>query len=97
MPVLNENEVKLYIQEKYVSNTLPNENIFTDKIVKKIYRLSNGIIDRVDILCLQYLDDPVKKATKTKSHLILNNILLLTKYRSFYYYYCRYLYCFISI
>lgn len=84
MSVLNENEVKLYIQEKYISNTLPNENIFTDKIVKKIYRLSNGITDRVDILCLQYLDDPVKKATKTKSHLILNNILLLTKYRLFY-------------
>ena len=41
-------------------------------------------LDRVDILCLQYLDDPVKKATKTKSHLILNNILLLTKYRLFY-------------
>ena len=84
MSVLNENEVKLYIQEKYISNTLPNENIFTDKIVKKIYRLSNGITDRVDILCLQYLDDPVKKATKTKNHLILNNILLLTKYRLFY-------------
>ena len=84
MSVLNENEVKLYIQEKYISNTLSNENIFTDKIVKKIYRLSNGIADRVDILCLQYLDDPVKKATKTKSHLILNNILLLTKYKSFY-------------
>ena len=84
MSVLNENEVKLYIQEKYISNTLPNENIFTDKIVKNIYRLSNGITDRVDILCLQYLDDPVKKATKTKSHLILNNILLLTKYRLFY-------------
>ena len=84
MPVLNENEVKLYIQEKYISNTLSNENIFTDKIVKKIYRLSNGITDRIDILCLQYLDDPVKKATKTKSHLILNNILLLTKYRLFY-------------
>ena len=84
MSVLNENEVKLYIQEKYISNTLSNENIFTDKIVKNIYRLSNGITDRVDILCLQYLDDPVKKATKTKSHLILNNILLLTKYRLFY-------------
>ena len=84
MSVLNENEVKLYIQEKYISNTLSNENTFTDKIVKKIYRLSNGITDRVDILCLQYLDDPVKKATKTKSHLILNNILLLTKYRLFY-------------
>jgi len=84
MSVLNENEVKLYIQDKYISNTLSNENIFTDKIVKKIYRLSNGITDRVDILCLQYLDDPVKKAAKTKSHLILNNILLLTKYRSFY-------------
>ena len=84
MSVLNENEVKLYIQEKYISNTLSNENIFTDKIVKKIYRLSNGITDRVDILCLQYLDDPVKKATKNKSHLILNNILLLTKYRLFY-------------
>ena len=84
MSVLNENEVKLYIQEKYISNTLPNENIFTDKIVKKIYRLSNGITDRVDILCLQYLDDPVKKVTKTESHLILNNILLLTKYRLFY-------------
>ena len=84
MSVLNENEVKLYIQEKYISNTLSNENIFTDKIVKKIYRLSNGITDRVDILCLQYLDDPVKKATKTKSHLILNNILLLTKYKLFY-------------
>ena len=84
MSVLNENEVKLYIQEKYISNILSNENIFTDKIVKKIYRLSNGITDRVDILCLQYLDDPVKKATKTKSHLISNNILLLTKYRLFY-------------
>jgi len=84
MSVLNENEAKLYIQEKYISNTLSNENIFTDKIVKKIYRLSNGITDRVDILCLQYLDDPVKKATNTKSHLILNNILLLTKYRLFY-------------
>ena len=84
MSVLNENEVKLYIQEKYISNTLSNENIFTDKIVKKIYRLSNGITDKVDILCLQYLDDPVKKETKTKSYLMLNNILLLTKYRLFY-------------
>ena len=84
MSVLNENEVKLYIQEKYISNTLSNENIFTDKIVKKIYRLSNGITDRIDILCLQYLDDPVKKVAKTESHLILNNILLLTKYRLFY-------------
>ena len=84
MSVLNENEVKLYIQEKYISNILSNENIFTDKIVKKIYRLSNGITDRIDILCLQYLDDPVKRATKTKSHLISNNILLLTKYRLFY-------------
>ena len=84
MSVLNENEVKLYIQEKYISNALSNENIFTDKIVKKIYRLSSGITDRVDILCLQYLDDPVKKATKTKSHLFLDNILLLTKHRLFY-------------
>jgi hypothetical protein len=84
MSVLNENEVKLYIQEKYISNTLSNENIFTDKIVKKIYRLSNGITDRVDILCLQYLDDPAKKVTKTKSHLFLDNILLLTKHRLFY-------------
>jgi type II secretory pathway predicted ATPase ExeA len=66
MSVLNENEVKLYIQEKYISNTLSNENIFTDKIVKKIYRLSNGITDRVDILCLQYLDDPVKRQQKLK-------------------------------
>ena len=84
MSVLNENEVKLYIQEKYISNTLSNENIFTDKIVKKIYRLSNGITDRVDILCLQYLNDPANKVTSTRSHLILNNILLLKKYRLFY-------------
>ena len=84
MSVLNEHEVKLYIQEKYISNTLSDENIFTDKIVNKIYRLSNGITDRVDILCLQYLDDPVKKTKKTKNHLILNNILLLTKYKLFY-------------
>ena len=33
MSVLNENEVKLYIQEKYISNTLSNENIFTDKTI----------------------------------------------------------------
>ncbi len=66
MSVLNEHEVKLYIQEKYISNTLSDENIFTDKIVNKIYRLSNGIADRVDILCLQYLDDPVKKTKKLK-------------------------------
>ena len=42
MSVLNENEVKLYIQEKYISNTLSNENIFTDKIVKKIYSFKSA-------------------------------------------------------
>ena len=57
MSKLNEKDTELYIHEKYIINLSAEENIFTDDVMKKIHHLSNGITDRIDFLCLQYLSD----------------------------------------
>ena len=59
MSKLNEKDTELYIHEKYIINLSAEENIFTDDVMKKIHHLSNGITDRIDFLCLQYLSDPI--------------------------------------
>jgi len=84
MPELNEKETESYIHEKYIGDSFVEDKIFTDDIIKKIYRLSNGVKDRIDILCLQYLNDPVEDKEKNKSFKSRKITSLLTKYRSFY-------------
>jgi len=84
MPKLNEKEVETYINEKYVANSFSEKNIFTSDSIKKIYRLSNGIMDRIDILCLQYLKDPVDDKEKNQSKKSYGIISSLIKYKLYY-------------
>ena len=80
MSKLNEKDTELYIHEKYIINLSAEENIFTDDVMKKIHHLSNGITDRIDFLCLQYLSDPIGVKQNSKIYLNIKIIPLLIKY-----------------
>ena len=80
MSKLNEKDTELYIHEKYIINLSAEENIFTDDVMKKIHHLSNGITDRIDFLCLQYLSDPIGVKENSKIYLNVKIIPLLIKY-----------------
>ena len=80
MSKLNEKDTELYIHEKYIINLSAEENIFTDDVMKKIHHLSNGITDRIDFLCLQYLSDPIGVKENSKIYLNIKIIPLLIKY-----------------
>ena len=80
MSKLNEKDTELYIHEKYIINLSAEENIFTDDVMKKIHHLSNGITDRIDFLCLQYLSDPIGVKENNKIYLNIKIIPLLIKY-----------------
>lgn len=80
MSKLNEKDTELYIHEKYIINLSAEENIFTDDVMKKIHHLSNGITDRIDFLCIQYLSDPIGVKENSKIYLNTKIIPLLIKY-----------------
>ena len=80
MSKLNEKDTELYIHEKYIINLSAEENIFTDDVMKKIHHLSNGITDRIDFLCIQYLSDPIGVKENSKIYLNIKIIPLLIKY-----------------
>ena len=80
MSKLNEKDTELYIHEKYIINLSAEENIFTDDVMKKIHHLSNGITDRIDFLCIQYLSDPIGVKQNSKIYLNIKIIPLLIKY-----------------
>ena len=81
MSKLNEKEVELYIKEKYISSISQKYNIFSEEIIKKIYLISIGSEDKIDILCKQYMEDPLQKQEKTKIDMILKRIVFLKKHK----------------
>ena len=62
----NEAETKDYIREKYINDLLLDENIFSDPVIRKIYLISNGSKDKIDLLCEQYLEDPTSGVDESK-------------------------------
>ena len=68
----NEAETKDYIREKYINDLLLDENIFSDPVIRKIYLISNGSKDKIDLLCEQYLEDPTSGVDESKKQSFFN-------------------------
>ena len=84
MPSLSEKQTEQYIRNKYPTNDTSNLNLFDDKTIKQIHRISHGMPGRVNALCEQYLDDPAispsapdKKPFNYINTFILKNKLIL--------------------
>jgi len=86
MPSLSEKQTEQYIHSKFPEGNTSSLNLFDDKTIKQIHRLSHGIPGRINALCEQYLDDPAKKTTTVevkptlniKSILINNKLIIIT-------------------
>lgn len=61
MPSLSEKQTEQYIHNKYPEIEAANADLFDEKTIKQIHRLSHGMPGRINALCEQYLDDPAKK------------------------------------
>ena len=62
MPGLSEKQTEQYIHYKYPEGATTHLNLFDDKTIKQIHRISHGMPGRINALCEQYLNDPAKKA-----------------------------------
>ncbi len=86
IPGLSEKQTELYIHYKYPEGDATHLNLFDDKRIKQIHRISHGMPGRINALCEQYLDDPAKKAVVSeekpsftiKVFLIKNKLILIT-------------------
>lgn len=83
MPGLSEKQTEQYIHSKYPEGNVTNTNLFDEKTVKQIHRISHGMPGRINALCEQYLDDPAKSAeiedTKPKRNWNVKEFLLKNK------------------
>lgn len=61
MPSLSEKQTEQYIRNNYPSDNSSDLNLFDDKTIKQIHRISHGLPGRINALCEQYLDDPAKQ------------------------------------
>ena len=68
----NEAEIKDYIRGKYINDLLFDENIFSDPVIRKIYLISNGNKDKIDLFCEQYLKDPTSAIGKSEKQSFFN-------------------------
>ncbi len=87
MPGLSEKQTEQYIHYKYPEGDANNLNLFDDKTIKQIHRISHGMPGRINALCEQYLDDPAKKVVvnekkpssfNIKTFLLQNKLILIT-------------------
>ncbi len=86
MPGLSEKQTEQYIHYKYPEADATHLNLFDDKTIKQIHRISHGMPGRINALCQQYLDDPAKKAVASevkssfsiKAFLLKNKSILIT-------------------
>ena len=78
MTDFNEIETKNYIQEKYINNEL-DKNIFSDQILKKIFIITNGSKEKIDVFCKQYLKDPISTINEINIQKNSNNFFSLFK------------------
>ncbi len=65
MPALSDKQTEQYIRHNYSSDN-PAVEIFDEKTVKQIHRISHGLPGRINALCEQYLDDPAKEKDKSE-------------------------------
>jgi len=81
MPGLSEKQTEQYIHSKYPTDNTSELNLFDDKTIKQIHRISHGMPGRINALCEQYLDDPAKKpeVTDKKPFININALLLKNK------------------
>lgn len=86
MPSLSEKQTELYIHYKYSEGDATHLDLFDEKTIKQIHRISHGMPGRINALCEQYLDDPAKKAIESKVNpsfsiktlLLKNKLILIT-------------------
>jgi DamX protein len=83
MPRLTEKQTEQYIHNNYPSDNSTELDLFDEKIIKQIHRISHGLPGRINALCEQYLNDPAKKAEvvedKPASIIKFKEILLKNK------------------
>ena len=84
MPPLSDKQTEQYIRHNFSSGN-PAVNIFDEKTVKQIHRISHGLPGRINALCEQYLDDPAKEKeapepVKEKKSIDLKGIILRNKF-----------------
>lgn len=82
MPGLSEKQTEQYIRSKYPTDSASDLNLFDDKTIKQIHRISHGMPGRINALCEQYLDDPAKKPEVTDKKPAININALLLKNKS---------------
>ena len=81
MPGLSEKQTEQYIHSKYPADGISNLNLFDDKTIKQIHRLSHGMPGRINALCEQYLDDPAKtpEVKDKKPAINISSVLMKNK------------------
>ena len=70
MTVLNKKETESYLHEKYTEDFYKEDKIFTNDIIEKIYLISAGDKEVIDILCKQYLHDPATKKEERANYFL---------------------------
>ncbi len=83
MPNLSEKQTEQYIRNNYPIENGTELNLFDEKTIKQIHRISHGLPGRINALCEQYLDDPAKKPEtindKQKTSFSIKSIILKNK------------------
>ncbi len=81
MPSLSEKQTEQYIHNNYPTESSSELNLFDEKTIKQIHRISHGLPGRVNALCEQYLNDPAKKSEviEEKPSINIKAILLKNK------------------
>ena len=85
MPGLSEKQTEQYIRNNYPVDNSSDLDLFDDKTIKQIHRISHGLPGRINALCEQYLDDPAKqpevideKPTNNIKALLIKNQLIFS-------------------
>ncbi len=60
MPSLSEKQTEQYIHSRYPEDGASELNLFDEKTIQQIHRISHGMPGRINALCEQYLNDPAK-------------------------------------
>ncbi len=81
MPSLTEKQTEQYIHNRYPEDSVSELNLFDDKTIQQIHRISHGMPGRINALCEQYLDDPAKNHTASEAQPLLKAAALFIKYR----------------
>ena len=81
---LNKKDAELYIRQNYAESSPQDGNVLTYNVIEKIYHTSAGDTEAIEKLCIQYLNDPVKKQKKGLRYLIYKysgHIIKVTRVR----------------